>query len=345
MQESPLRFLIRVIPSNSKGNNARSAATVLVEYADAPTVAPLSLSLVSLTGPALRVSWAPPAASVASLLRGYLMRLSPDGLSYDDTPLIAPTTNSGTATSNTTSTTIGNLAVGANSRMWLQLLLQGNAGVSLRHSAIGPVLLSNSAPAPYNARITAVTDSSVTVVWDAPPQPVLLWQVSYVAQLNSTIAANRGNVSAASNTATISGLITGMPYVVSVRAVTIAGEGDAISVSGTPQTSPQSPTSLSVVSESVQSGTVVFGWEGGAWASHAGAMFRVTYASVNSDGHASAPKLVSDTITQSTVQVTGLTSVCTCMCVCVSLLHVYIHSAANYKSTGTCSKSHVFLDT
>jgi hypothetical protein len=316
VQESPLRFLIRVIPSNAVGTNARSATPVLVEYADAPTVTPSSFSLVSLTGPALRVSWAPPAASVVSLLRGYLMRLSTDGLSYDDTPLIASTTSNGIVTSNTTSATLGNLVVGANSRAWLQLLLQGNAGVSLRHSAIGPILLSSSVPAPYNARVTAVTDTSVTLVWDAPSQPLLRWQVLYVAQVNSSIASNRGNVSvAATTTATVTGLTTGMPYVFSVRAVTIAGEGDAISVAGTPQSAPPSPSSLSIVLENA-AGTVVLGWEGGAWALHAGANFRVTWATVNSDGHASAPRLVSDAITQSSVQVTGLTAVCTSMCLC-----------------------------
>jgi hypothetical protein len=305
-QESPFRFLIRVVPSNSAGSTQRGAMTVSVEYTDVPAAAPLSFAFTFFSMSAIYVSWAAPGASLVAQLRSYQLRLSNDGVSYDDALRVAPTASVGSTTVNVTNAMVGNLGGGAGSRVWLQLLMDGLAGLSLRHAAIGPALLANSAPTPLNVRVTAVTESAVSLQWDTPLEPVLFWRVTYALLANATGSAGT-NISVPGSAATVTGLATGVTYVFSVRAVSLPGEGAAVSVLGTPQSAPASPVSLVVVSE--EATAVVIGWDAGVWAQQQGVAYRATYTSVNSDGHASAPLLAGDALTQTQIRIAGLTQV------------------------------------
>ena len=122
------------------------------------------------------------------------------------------------------------------------------AGPSLSYAAVGPAVRASTAPIAHNLRVSGVTGTSVTISWDPPSSPVEAWLFSY-RPVGSGAAPTIAEVSGTLSDETFTDLTQDTAYTFTVRARSLAGEGDAIETIGVPTAAPTSPATLVVLSE------------------------------------------------------------------------------------------------
>lgn len=85
------RFYFRIVPTTDVGTRLRPTVLLDVQYGAPPTGTPSNLTLSALSAGTAILAWSPPSPEEAALLNGYRIRISNDGVNFEDEPtLISP---------------------------------------------------------------------------------------------------------------------------------------------------------------------------------------------------------------------------------------------------------------
>ncbi len=228
---------ISIQATNEKGEGTAATLTGTTGPAVEPTV-PRSLTASATSPTEIRISWQAPEDDGGATVLGYNVRYRPSGSTTPPVRIDQLIT--------TTSTSITGLSGGTSYELEVAAINTVGTGRYARttqstNPAIAPT-------APRNIRVTAQGQNALTVAWSAPSSdggsPITGHEVRYRVETSQDWTS----VTPAGNSAEMTGLLAGTPYVVGVSAVNSAGTGEEGTLDATTSNAnvPSAPQNLEV---------------------------------------------------------------------------------------------------
>ncbi|KAL5515451.1 hypothetical protein EMCRGX_G000618 [Ephydatia muelleri] len=207
-------YLAAVVAYNSiKSSNLSLETSVITTLSSAPSAPPVSVSAVA-SSKRVTLSWQPPPpCSINDVPQGYSIRL-------------LGVTSQMYQTTGTTTITISGLQ--PNQTYSVQVAIYTNSGTGPYSSLLSVSTPEVLIPTPPTSLVGTVSSStSVTLTWSAPTEgrPPTSYTVLYY-QIDSPVIQNTVTIPASQRYSTVTGLMGGSTYNVSVFATNSFGSGD-----------------------------------------------------------------------------------------------------------------------